>query len=529
MPRPTADRPNALVWLRTDLRTHDHEPLVRAAAHAARHGGGVLPVWILDPRALAPSPFGFARIGPHRARFLVEALDDLRTRLRALGTDLWFRTGAPEAVLPALARAARAGVVFHHEETTPEETTVEAEVEHALAADAVALDGAWGHTLVHADDLPFALDALPDVFTRFRTALETRDRDFRPACAPRPMLPTPARLAPPVLDGVPDDLRPASGALPSLADLGVADVPDDPRTLLRFTGGETAGRARLERWVFDADRLGRYKTTRNGMLAPDDASRLSPWLAHGCLSPRLVLDAVRRYERARGRTDETYWLVFELLWRDYFRFVAAQHGARLFARGGLAGLAVPWRDPRRDAGAAEGLARWRAGTTGFPLVDAAMQELAATGYTSNRARQNVASFLTRNLGVDWRAGAEWFEATLVDHDPASNWGNWAYAAGVGNDARGFRFFNLHKQAAEYDPDGAYVRHWLPALRGVRGGAVHRPERLHPAEQARSGVRVGVDYPAPMVDLFESAAVQERAWERAARAHAVRRRAPGGVS
>jgi deoxyribodipyrimidine photo-lyase len=159
----------------------------------------------------------------------------------------------------------------------------------------------------------------------------------------------------------------------------------------------------------------------------------------------------RRYEIERIRNESTYWLTFELLWRDYFQLIALKHGAKLFAAAGMQGIAVPWR---RDAVAFE---RWCTGQTGIPLVDANLRELLATGFMSNRGRQIVGSFLTKNLGLDWRWGAEWFESRLIDYDVASNQGNWCYAAGVGNDARGFRYFDVAIQAAKYDQCGDYVK------------------------------------------------------------------------
>jgi len=151
---------------------------------------------------------------------------------------------------------------------------------------------------------------------------------------------------------------------------------------------------------------------------------------------------------------------------------------------------------------------WREGKTGFPLVDANMRELAATGFMSNRGRQNVASFLTKNLGIDWRMGAEWFESVLIDYDACSNWGNWNYTAGVGNDARGFRFFNITKQSLDYDREGKYVKHWLPELAQIPAAKVHEPWKLLPVEQERFGMNLGVDYPQPVVDLFKSAKANE---------------------
>ncbi|MDF1503347.1 DASH family cryptochrome [Roseisolibacter sp. H3M3-2] len=478
--------PAALVWLRHDLRLHDHEPLVRAAAWAAEYGGRVVPVWCDDPRAQAPAPLSGRppRLGPHRARFLAESLADLRASLRAVGADLVVRRGRPDEVLPALARETGAGLCAYHAECCPEEAADEAAVERALAPLEVACEGYWGHTLLHRDDLPFGPDDLPATFTEFRTRVDDgAGRGFRDGCAPRMLLPAPTRL--PAVGVEP-------GALPTPATWGHAPAPRDPRARLTLGVGERAALARLEGWVFAMDRLARYKATRNGLTDPDDSSKLSPWLAHGCLSPRAVYGAVRSYEARRGATEQTHWLVFELLWRDYFRLAAARAGAALFRPDGPARVPVRWRrldDPRHGAPARADFARWCAGETGFPLVDAAMRELRATGFTSNRTRQNVASFLTKNLGVDWRAGAWWFEAQLVDYDPASNWGNWAYAAGVGQDPRGFRYFDVDRQAAQYDPDGAYARQWL----------------------ARD------DFGRPrMVDLRESARANERRWAAAAR-------------
>ncbi|ESA36515.1 dash family [Leptolyngbya sp. Heron Island J] len=157
---------------------------------------------------------------------------------------------------------------------------------------------------------------------------------------------------------------------------------------------------------------------------------------------------------------------------------------------------------------------WQAGKTGFPLVDANMRELAATGFMSNRGRQNVASFLTKNLGINWQMGAEWFESQLIDCDACSNWGNWNYAAGVGNDARGFRYFNILKQSSMYDPTGDYIRHWLPELMQIPEDKVHQPEKLTMEEQKRYQCQLGIDYPRPVVDFFKSIKSNERLYNSA---------------
>lgn len=482
-----------IVWLRNDLRLDDHEPLHRAIAS----GAPVAPVYCIDPRQFGALPSGVAKTGAFRARFLLEALADLRAACRACGGELLVRDGTPETVLPSLVRELGATRVLFHEEVASEETTVEANVEAAVERVGARLEGFWGHTLFHPDDLPFDLPSLPELFTAFRTRVERDTRVRRP-------LEAPTRFHSPAS---------APGAIPTtVTAFGLAEPATDARVRFAPRGGATAGQERLAHYVWQADRLRAYKDTRNGMLALDDSTKLSPWLSMGCLSPRRVWAEVQRYEQERVKNDSTYWLVFELLWRDYFRFVLAKHGDALFSAHGLQRRNLDWR-PLSNQDARVDFARWTSGTTGFPLVDASMRELAATGFMSNRGRQNVASFLTKNLRIDWRAGAEWFESLLVDYDVASNWGNWAYAAGVGNDARGFRFFNIHKQALDYDSTGDFARHWITELRDVPGATVHRPERLSPSDQRRLGVTIGVDYPLPMVDLFASAKENEAKYER----------------
>lgn len=487
MPTPHVSRAPVLVWLRHDLRLHDHAPWRAALAD----GRLAVPVYCIDPRHFALDPrLGIPKAGPFRARFLLESLHDLRRSARALGGDIVVRIGHPEAVLPAMARALGASAIHAHAEVTSEEDAVTYGVATALQPDGIGLRIWSGHTLVHGEDLPFDVADLPETFTAFRRVIE-REVTIRDP------LPAPTVL-PPLPEGF------DAGTLPTLAALGLSEPSTDPRQLFVPRGGETEGLARLEAWTWTADALRTYKQTRNGLLAPNDSSHFSPWLALGCVSARRIHADVRRYERTRVRNDDTHWLVVELLWRDYFRFVAEQEGTRLFARGGVQGLRFPWRD-LQDAEVRADFERWATGTTGFPLVDAAMRELMATGFTSNRARQNVASFLTRVLGIDWRRGAAWFESWLVDYDVASNWGNWQYVAGVGHDVRGFRFFNVYKQALDYDPDATFIRHWLPELAHLPSALAHRPEQS----------REPVAYPAPMVDLHTAAQANERRYARIA--------------
>ena len=279
-----------------------------------------------------------------------------------------------------------------------------------------------------------------------------------------------------------------TGAIPTLPDLGLTDYQFDSRGVLNFRGGETEAIKRLNHYFWQEDCLKEYKETRNGMLGADYSSKFSPWLAHGCISPRYIYQEVTKYETQRVKNDSTYWLIFELLWRDFFRFTAVKYGDRLFYRSGLKNVHLAWQE---DWSLFE---VWCEGQTGYPLVDANMRELKTTGFMSNRGRQNVASFLTKNLGINWQMGAEWFESLLIDYDVCSNWGNWNYVAGIGNDGRQNRYFNIVKQSKNYDAKGDYLRHWLPEIASIRGDKIHEPWTLSTQEQQQFGIKLGKDYP-----------------------------------
>jgi deoxyribodipyrimidine photo-lyase len=467
----------ALLWLRRDLRLHDHPALV-AAATADR----LLPVFVFDPRRYGTADFGgddsfaYEKIDGRRTAFRIESVADLRDRLRDRGSDLVVRVGEPEAVLSRLADRIDADRVHVHTRPTPEERTAETAVETALDDRDAGLVRHWGHTLYHPDDLPVAVSAVDDTYTPFRKRVESE-------ATVRPPEPTPTPPERPAVD---------PGAIPSVADLGVESASIDDRAVLDFEGGETAGLARLEEYLWETDGLRTYKETRNGLLGRDYSSKFSPWLNEGCLSPRRVSAAVDEYEQRRVANDSTYWLRFELIWRDFFQFQFAKHGGTFFTPGGIRRRDIDWRT---DAAAFE---RWARGETGVPFVDANVRELNRTGYMSNRGRQNVASFLANDLRIDWRRGAAYFETRLLDYDPASNYGNWAYVAGVGNDSRD-RAFDVVGQAKRYDPDAEYVTRWLPELAGLPPSAAHEPWRASAATLADAGVELGVDYPEPMVE------------------------------
>lgn len=466
-----------LVWFRNDLRLHDNEAL----SAAIRKADEVIPCYCFDTRQFAGTPYGFPKTGAFRAKFLIESVSDLSRRIAAAGGKLVIGIGNPEDVIPKLAAEHRAEAVYCHKEVTDEEVKVEEAMEHNLWKHRVPLSYFWGHTLYHLDDLPFPMKNLPEVFTDFRKQVERYVSVRQP-------LPPPAKLQ------VPCEL--AAGKMPSVGDFGLPDPVRDPRAVMDFWGGETAGLERLHYYLWDADLLKTYKQTRNGLVGGDYSLKLSPWLAAGCVSPREVYAEVKKYEQQRIANDSTYWLIFELVWRDYFRFVAKKHGNALFKLGGIRDL--PVKEPKKLFNG-QNFESWRNGETGIPFVDANMVELRQTGFMSNRGRQNAASFLVKDLQVDWRAGAAWFESQLLDYDAASNYGNWNYVAGVGNDPRENRYFNMVKQANMYDAKGQYVKLWLPQLARVPAPQVHEPHLLSDTELERCGLRLGRDYPFPIAE------------------------------
>uniref|UniRef100_A0A0E0LEB6 Cryptochrome DASH n=1 Tax=Oryza punctata TaxID=4537 RepID=A0A0E0LEB6_ORYPU len=451
----------SIVWFRNDLRVLDNEAVVRAWAAS----DAVLPVYCVDPRIFGGNThyFGFPKTGALRAQFLIECLEDLKRNLMKQGLDLLIRHGKPEDILPSIAKAVSAHTVYAHKETCSEELLVEHLVRKGLEQVAIPQGGAanqkkprnpklqliWGATLYHIDDLPFSVDNLPDVYTQFRKAVESKS-------SVRNCNKLPPSLGPPPSSGL-DEIG-GWGTVPTLESLGLSMTKSEKG--MHFVGGESAALGRVHEYFWKKDQLKVYKETRNGMLGPDYSTKFSPWLASGSLSPRYICEEVKRYEKQRVANDSTYWVLFELIWRDYFRFISAKYGNSIFHLGGPRNVVSKWS---QDQALFES---WRDGLTGYPLIDANMKELLATGFMSNRGRQIVCSFLVRDMGIDWRMGAEWFETCLLDYDPASNYGNWTYGSGVGNDPREDRYFSIPKQAKTYDPDGEYVSYWLPELRSI---------------------------------------------------------------
>jgi deoxyribodipyrimidine photo-lyase len=441
----------AVVLFTRDLRVHDHEALSAALGAA----DVVVPLFVLDDDLLRGSCGT-----PNRVAFLLDCLEDLRRALRERGGTLFVRRGDPvrEAVL--LARECGASSIHASADATPYALARERRLADACAAEGVELRVHHGVTVVEPGELTPAGGDHYRVFTPYWRA-------WSGVRQPRP-LPAPLRIA------VPAGLR--RGALPARSEL----VRGEPSPGLA-RGGESRARAQLER--FARRDLPGYGTLHDD-LAAARTSQLSSHLHFGSISPRAVL---ARALRGSGGTD----FARALCWRDFHHQVLAARPEIPHADYRPRGQR--WR---RDAAAARA---WRAGLTGYPIVDAGMRQLAREGYIHNRARLIVASFLTKTLYLDWRLGAAHFASLLSDADVANNVGNWQWVAGTGNDTRPNRVLNPLRQAARFDPDGDYVRRYVPELAAVEGAAVHTPWRL-PASERRA-----LRYPPPIVDHEQAAA------------------------
>jgi deoxyribodipyrimidine photo-lyase len=446
----------ALWWIRRDLRLGDNQAL----ASALRQAATVIPVFILDPRLLASSYVGDARLG-----FLFAGLRALDASLRSRGSRLIVRQGDPQAVLHALSAETGAEGIFAEADISPYACRREARLQRELPL--ALLPGVTVHpcaNLHKADGSPYT------VFTPFSRMWRSLPFPGSPSAAPE-------RLP----------------ALPALPSLELPSEPCYPANSL-FPAGEAEAQRRLAAFIDLA--INRYAADRN-RLDLDGTSGLSPYLRFGMLSARqaawAALEAEARAADAPARQSAETWLN-ELIWREFYAAILYHFPAarRMALRPEMRN--IPWRAVPAD------FAAWAEGRTGYPVVDAAMRQLNATGWMHNRARMITASFLTKDLLIDWRLGERYFMQRLLDGDPAANNGGWQWTAGTGADAAPyFRVFNPTLQGQKFDPRGAYVRRWVPELATVPDKFLHTPWAMPADLQRRVGCHIGKDYPAPIVE------------------------------
>jgi deoxyribodipyrimidine photo-lyase len=468
----------AIVWFRRDLRVHDH-PALHAALAAA---DVVIPVFVVDEPLLAGR-----WASANRAWFMRESVVQLADALAERGAPLRVLRGRPSEVLPAFAREADANDVFVTRDATPYGRRRDRATAEQLAAMGIAFHAKTGLYVQEPDALVNAAGRPFSVYGAFRRAWDAAPR--------RAVLPPPDRIPGPPVAMAADPIPDLSGPT---ADPGLMPAP-----------GERAARDRLARWLGElpagvrmadgpptADRaapVDAYDAARD-RLDLDATSRLSADLRWGLLSPLEVL------ERAAGPGDGRRVFAAEVAWREFYAHVLWHHPRVLDEPYLTSFAALETRDAPGE------FAAWAAGRTGYPVVDAAMRQLRATGFMPNRARMITASFFVKHLLLDRRLGEAEFMRHLVDGDVASNNGGWQWTASTGTDPQPyFRVFNPILQGRTFDPDGAYVRQWVAELAAVPTRFIHDPSTMDGATQAAAGCRIGVDYPTPIVDHAEARA------------------------
>ncbi|HEY0176582.1 MAG TPA: DASH family cryptochrome [Pedobacter sp.] len=404
-----------LVWFRNDLRLHDNEMLVEAIAKS----DSILPVYFFDPAHFQCTADGNIKAGNSRIQFLIESVSALRESLKKIGGNLLIVNGRPEDHLPALVERYEIGEVYHHREVATEETTVSSNVEDLLWKLKVNLKHFIGHTLYNKEDLPFPIKDIPDVFSQFKKKTE-RDAIVKECFS-----------SPEVISLVEVE---EWGILPEYD-----SISDEP------AGGEAEGIKHLNELFEEGAEIYAKINNRSHTDKPLFSSKLSPWLALGCLSPRKVYWAVKDAERRFSSNANFSHLILSLLWRDYFRFMFKKHSTHFFSD-----VVTDLENSYSQEEYEHHLQQWKDGHTGNPLVDKYMTGLNESGFIPHAGRLTVATFLIYVLKLNWLDGASYFAQKLIDYSPASNWGNWANVAIGGKDPRSKNTFDLDKQLKMLD-------------------------------------------------------------------------------
>ncbi|MGM0377305.1 MAG: DASH family cryptochrome [Bacteroidota bacterium] len=408
-------------WFRNDLRLHDNPALL----HAIESGYALVPVFIVDNMWYnTQTSLGFPRADVFRKQFLAETLLDLKKELEKLGSTLYIFNGHTPDILLALNQALKPVAITAQREYTWEELNQENQI-----AQNAPLKGIWGSMLFPPDQVDFPTERSPFYFTKFKNKVTALP--FSPQAVATPQS---------IPEHNPADIP---GDLPFFDPAKWTGISDT----LAFKGGETRGLKAFNDYM-TSNRPLQYNQTRDHLAWEKAGSGLSPWLANGSLSPRLLhAELANLQKRHPDQAGEIQPFLEQLIWRDYFRFLFLRYGSGLFTTKGLRKTTPQMYNDR------EAFEQWREGRTGEPIIDALMRQLKETGYISNRGRMLVSFYLAKEMKVNWQWGAAWFESVLVDYDVCSNYGNWGYQSGRGTDSRVNRRFNLKKQAEKFDPDG----------------------------------------------------------------------------
>ena len=422
---------NSLVWFRNDLRVDDHTGLKSAIENSDK----VIGIYCFNPKLYVENKLGFKKIDNFRAKFLIQTVENLKKNLKKINISLVIKIGDPVKELAKITLDNKINNIYFQKEWTKEEKDEENSLK--IECNNVKFHSRYDQFLYHPEDVDN--EFISDVFTNFRKYCEKNVRV--------------RNLAENKFKLNPNNLLNDDFDIPTLKQLGLDDFELDNRSAFTFSGGSDSSKERLEHYLWKTRKINYYKKTRNGLVGLDYSSKFSAWLSNGSISPREIYWEIKEYEKDILKNQSTYWLVFELIWRDYFKYISLKYGDNIFKIGGILEKSYVWSKDIKI------FMDWVEGRTIEPFVNANMIELNSTGWMSNRGRQNVASFLAKELKIDWRWGASYFESKLIDYDVHSNYGNWMYVSGVGNDPRD-RKFNIKFQAERYDPMNKYQNIWL---------------------------------------------------------------------
>ena len=425
------DQTNSLVWFRNDLRVNDHHGLKQAIENS----DSVVGFYCLNPDLFVENKLGFKKTDKFRAKFLIETLENLKKNLKKINITLIIKIGDSAKILSELTSEKNIKNIYLQEEWTKEESDELLNLKNIL--NDVVIHSNYDQFLFHPEDIDSQY--ISDVFTNFRKYCEKKV-DVRNISLMSKKFGS-------------ENLIKEDFKVPSLKMLGFDDFELDKRSAFIFKGGSDSAKERLDHYLWKTRKVNFYKQTRNGLIGLDYSSKFSAWLSNGSISPREIYWEIKQYEKDILKNQSTYWLVFELIWRDFFKYISLKYGNKIFMLGGILEKDYEWSTDFQIFN------EWIEGRTVEPFVNANMIELNSTGWMSNRGRQNVASFLAKELKIDWRWGAAYFESKLIDYDVHSNYGNWMYVSGVGNDPRD-RKFNIKFQAERYDSMNKYQNMWL---------------------------------------------------------------------
>mgnify|MGYP001157257754 FL=1 len=424
-----------LIWFTNNLRAIDNKVLYEAS----KRSDSLIGYYNFDPLLFKRNIWGFKKTEKYRTKFLIESIDNLKKNLSQLNITLVIDFSEGFNKLFEVIGREKISSIYFQKEWTSEEKETQDKIFNKISKKIKKLSF-YDQFLFQPSDINIEIADFPEIFSIFRKKVEKKIEINN--CFPVP------KKYPK------SNLLNIENETPNLEKLGFKSFKIDANSAFPFIGGTDNCLERINSYFWKSKKIEYYKQTRNGMIKTDYSSKLSSWLSNGSISARYIYWQIKDYEKKETKNQSTYWLFFELMWRDFFKYISIKHGNKIFNKNGLSKTQVNWINDQKE------LKNWINGTTDEPFINANMIELKKTGWMSNRGRQNISSFFSKNLKLDWRIGASYFESMLIDYDVHSNYGNWLYNSGIGNDPMPFRKFNVKFQSEKYDPKKKFENLWL---------------------------------------------------------------------